>query len=321
MVNTKIPSKKVRSANTVKKSVNGIVDSDAILFKDGTRPQIHSLNYMTTQDKFKIHDNNRGCSKGYNEKRTNGLAEIFSTGKFIWEMSTIKTILKNGELIVIDGANRIAAIRKLIDDGLLGEDYLIPFTVIKDKRMNNLSKNELIVFIAAMNEYDPRWTEDEHFDSAINANLKTANAFQRYLNRLNDVNIAKKLKYEKDGSVKRVRIGKNVLLCLAKRMPMENNGKRTKFNDYRDDNVANYMSTEHFENDFNALIDFIDIVKEWHSIRNISVSKSIFRVLDIVYHEEKPVPFSYIVRVLKSTNKMPTSNHTVKKFILSQIYS
>lgn len=318
----KIVKSTTKKTNTKKVSISKVLD---ITFNDGSKATKYGTIYSATEDKFSIINNNRGKIKGYDEKRVEGLMEKIENGSFIWSFATIKVIYKRKRLVILDGANRVTAVRNLILEGKLPKGYKIPFIVVNHPSLNKMTNNDLISFMADMNDYDPRWSENEHYESALSANLNTALMFDVYLRRVKSNAISSRLTYSVENSRKKsskVRVKHNILLSLATRTPVKNNGKKVVFADFRNDEYGNYMGTTAFEKDFNALIDFLEIAKEWHVNNNIRISKSIFRALDIVYNEGVKVDFSYLVRKLKeSGNKMPKNDSDLKPFLTNIVFN
>ena len=294
-----------------------------INFNDGTQAKKYGTIFSASQDKFSIIQDNRGKTKGYDDNRITGLMEKIDEGSFIWLFSTIKVIYKRGKLSIVDGANRVTAVRKLILEGKLNKDYQIPFTVINDAKLQKMSKNDLISFMADMNNYDPRWKENEHFEAALSANLKTAMMFDKYLRKIKSTSIKNRLSYTTHNNTTRmVRVKYNILLSLATRTPIRNNGTKVVFGDFRNDDFGNYMLTNAFENDFDALIDFLEIAKGWQISNNIRISKSIFRALDIVFNEGIKVDFNFLVGKLKKVgNKMPKNDGDIKSFLTNVVFN
>lgn len=290
----------------------------SIKLKNGSAT-IHSMNYSTTVDNFKIIGYNRGKETGYDENRVKGLMELMTTEDFIWLLSTIKVIYrkKSKLLIVLDGANRITAVRFLIENGVLPANFEIPFTLIEDKFFDNTTDKELIDFISIINEYDPRWKEAEHFDAASASKLLTATMFGIYVSKFKAER--ENLKYEKDFRVRNVPLKLNVLLSLATKKPIAHGVSSLKYKDFRDDNIGNYMKSDEFKNDFESLIKFLKIVKEWHGNKEMRISKSIFAAMSIIYHENIKVSFSYLVGELEKTNRMPQSESNIKSFLSNLI--
>ena len=119
------------------------MENSNITLKNGSKPKLHSFNYSTTVENFQILSNNRGRETGYDKKRVNGLMELLLSNLFMWLLSTIKVIYRKQtkSLIVLDGANRITAVKKLIELGKLPVDYHIPFTIVDDPVLNKMSNN------------------------------------------------------------------------------------------------------------------------------------------------------------------------------------
>jgi hypothetical protein len=278
--------------------------------------------YYGSEEMFNILANNRGSVKGYDDKRTANLMNLMIENKFYWKFSPLLVI--NNNLInftVIDGANRLTGVRKAIEAGHLPKGYKIPFTIVGDKEIKKMNRNELITFISTIiNNYDPRWTPKEHYNTALSANLKTALAFEVYNNILATKEIREMLTYEMGERTPVAKIKPNILFALATQSGVRNNGTKIVFNDFIDDSIGEYMQTDEFKEDFYALIDYVVIAKEWYTHKNLRISKAIFRALDLVYeHKDFNVTLSTLVKRLKETNKMPTSDHRLKSFLLNAL--
>ena len=249
---------------------------------DGTTPKFHSANHTTNESNFKIIENNRGDEKGFNLSRVKKLMATIMTPLFIWALSTIKVVLRGKNLWIIDGANRITAIRLLIKLGKLPKDYQIPFTVINEPILNKTKKVDLVSFIADFNNYDPRWKEREHIDCAIGANFITALEFNRVEKYLKTPKVLKKLGYIDNGKTKKVVIPPNILLSLAtdKRLP---SGTKLVFNDFRNDSIGLYMGTDEYMDKLDKFIDLIEYIKYWKVSNNTRTCKVFDKVLDTAY--------------------------------------
>jgi hypothetical protein len=289
--------------------------------KDGSMPKIHSYNYSTTVENFQILSNNRGRETGYDKKRVNGIIELLLSSLFLWLLSTIKVLYRpqTKSLIVLDGANRITAVKKLIEMGKLPANYQIPFTVVNDPVLNKMSNKDLIDFMSVINEYDPRWKESEHYSAAISSKLETALMFEKYLTIYNSMR--ENLRYDVDGKPIKPELKYNVLLAMATKKPIESGRTKVRYRDFRNDQIAQYMRTNDFENDFNSLIEFIDIAKEWHKVLNIRLSKSLAAVLSLVYNPNISIAFPYMVSKLKATKKIPKSEREIKTFLTTVAHS
>jgi hypothetical protein len=288
-----------------------------IKFSDGTTPKIYSHIFSTVEKHFKIISRNRGVKEGYDQKRVNKIMNLFITNKFVWEFGFLIVTYRKGKLVLLDGANRLTAIRQLISQDELPKDYEIPFVVIDDNKFASMSESDLIEFMADMNDYDPRWNETEHFNAAYNAGLKTALKVQEYVSRSKNPINDEKLSYQIIKPTKisnhKVKIVQGHLLAIAKQVPY--NEVRTRFNDYRDNDIASIMNTERFEHDYNSFIEFIEIAKEWQIMNNVRVSKSIRYLTNISYGSELQPKMSYIVKKLKGTRKMPKTDKDIKTFL------
>ena len=65
----------------------------SIELKNGNA-KIHSTNYSTSENNFKILGNNRGKETGYDKSRVEGLMILILSNTFIWLLSTIKVIYR-----------------------------------------------------------------------------------------------------------------------------------------------------------------------------------------------------------------------------------
>ena len=293
------------------------MENSNITLKNGSKPKLHSFNYSTTVENFQILSNNRGRETGYDKKRVNGLMELLLSNLFMWLLSTIKVIYRKQtkSLIVLDGANRITAVKKLIELGKLPVDYHIPFTIVDDPVLNKMSNKDLIDFMSVINEYDPRWKESEHYNAAISSKLETALMFEKYVTLYKAE--SERLKYIVGDKTITPTLKYNILLAMATKKSIESGKTKVTYKDFRNDNIAQYMRTDDFDNYFNSLVEFIDIAKEWHKALNIRLSKSLAAVLSLVYNQNISIAFPYMIDRLKATKKIPSSETSLKTFLTS----
>jgi hypothetical protein len=273
--------------------------------KTGERVQVYSSNYMVNPKEIHIVENQRGKENGFDQKRVDNIKAKLIAGIFIWDMSTVKVIYKrNGgkrlQLICIDGAHRTIAVIQLIDEKLLPADYKIPFTIIRNKKLEGLSKKNLMSFIADMNNYDPRWKESEHFGAANSVGYSTALAIETILNDYHENQIEF---LNSNGRAIKIALKKNVILSLAIRNFID---RRVNYNDFKDDNVGSYMNSTMFNNDLNSLLGLIECVKEWNNV-GVVTAKVIKCVLKKIYNTDSvtTVNFEKLVEKLKTTNIKP----------------
>jgi hypothetical protein len=277
--------------------------------------EYHSTNYQATQDNFKILEYNRGKDTGFDKDRVKGLMDLIMSDKFVWLLSTIKVLYRKStkSLIVLDGANRVSAVRELIKIGKLDKDFKIPFTIINTPLLNTMNNKDLIDFISVVNEYDPRWKENEHFNAANASKLLTASMFKFYVDEYKKHSL--RLRYKKDNKNKSIPLKLNVLNALATQTPIDSGVTTMRYKDFRDETIGQHMLKDEFRNDFNALIDYLEIVKVWNQVRDIRISRCLLHVLSVVYNKNIRVSFTYLVSKLKETNKMPEFESDIKTFL------
>jgi hypothetical protein len=222
-------------------------------------------------------------------------------------------------LLVIDGANRLTAVRKLIENGDLKPDFQIPFTIVKFKDLNEMSNEELIEFISKINEYDPRWTELQHFEAANASGLLTAMKFKIYLKKYEEQK--DRVTYKKNDKKFSNNLKMNVLYSIATKKPISQGVSTMTFKKFRDDQIGNYMETDEFDVDFNCLVDYLEIVKHWHVHHDVRISKSLFHLTAILYGSETTtVKFPKLIEKLKATHDMPTTESEIKPFLLNLLF-
>lgn len=289
-----------------------------IKFKDGSKPKYYSTNYSTTEDKFEILEYNRGREKGYNKRRVNGLKAKILSGDFFWDMSTIKVIFRYKKLWIIDGANRVTAVRELILEGKLPENFSIPFTEVRSPLLDKMNKKDLTSLIADLNDYDPRWTEDEHISAAIACNFPTALEYFNIKRMLGEPEYLKKREYVESGSTNRkyVTIPPNIILALAKKEAVKSN-KKLVFGDFRDDSLATIMQSDEYMEEVDTFMRLIEIAKVWKVLRGVRTSKVYSTVLKIAYGENVRYKLSAVVdEIAKVKDKDIPLDTNARAFII-----
>ena len=298
---------------TLKNSIKVVKSTNTLA--DGTKPVVHSYNYMTSEKNFKILDFNRGKDNGFSQPRVDGIKEVMTDGNFIWLFSTIKVIERRGRLLVIDGSNRIMAVRQLIEEGILPKSFKIIYTELDSPRFKGKTEKQIIEMIAKLNDYDPRWKESEHFQAAVSVKYATALEFTKVFKRIGKLDSTLSY-YNIKNKKKTIKIPKNAIMAIASQSfePIKGN-KSVRFGDFNNDDVANHMKTKQFETDFNAFIELLEYVKDWNTTFSIRPSKVYERVLALVYGKNIRINFTSFVDALKSNKRTPKTVGEVAEFV------
>jgi len=198
---------------------------------------------------------NRGADKDeeqYKRKKVNDIKEKILNGEWMWAFAILQAIETNGRYRVIDGHHRTQAVRELIEEGKLPANYTLPVHIITDSAITSLSDKELARIVSVINDYDPRWREREHIETALLFNVRTAQELVKYKALFDAKNLVS------DG--KKVKGAYNWIYALAIEKGFEFAAKHNKvtYSLLMDNSLAKKMASNDFKLKFDAFVNVLD---------------------------------------------------------------
>lgn len=304
-----------KSTRVQKASIKKMLDQATEVLNNRNIPKgistnVVGLRYETAPTNLVSMGNNRGKDKSFDPKRVTSLKEIIPTERYVWELSPIKTTVRNNKLLILDGHNRVQAVKELIKTGDLPKNYKVPFDIVDNAYVNSLSDSELIDFISMINNYDPRWSENEHYNAALGMDLVSALEFKRWVDYLETDSKVQEVfsyqTYDNKGVPKKTkfRLKKCAILTLV-RKDLGKHKKKVLFSDYNDNGViASKMRTPEFKKDVDNFVQLIGTLTKWHEQSNIQVGESYKAALSLIYDGRNDSPYD-LKTLVEALNNVP----------------
>lgn len=234
-------------------------------------------------------------------KRVDNIKNLIRANKFIWALSLLTGFerWKNGilEIVLFDGHNRTQAVRELIKEEVLPADYKVPMILVNTPEILAMNDEQIAELVSIINDYNPRWTENEHIKTALHFKSRTAKLLQHYKSKMSnaiegDLKIAYNWLYS---------LGSNNSNFTIKNQKMT-------FTLLKDNSVADNMCKAEFEQKFNTFVNIVQkYVMKWEK-KGIRPSKAISYVLYYGMND-----FDRVEKVL-SRKSMPENEKALRKF-------
>lgn len=295
--------------------------------------------YCATANKFKTLEDNRGADgnvtnkegytfpKGIEPQRVMRLVEIFlSSMGFIWSIGMLDVIIRpDGYLYVLDGNHRLEMVKYLIFKGILPKKFKIPFRVITEESLQNLSDLEYVTIMSEINNVDSTWSQTDVFKIARKKNLDAMKAIDLFISILelhkddlayvhNDRN------RNALSTLKRPATAFAFIKGLTK-TPTGQDGRLTLSKLIENADILDIVQSKEFQKQSNEYIRFfIEYGISWHMQRNLRLSKIIDAYLSIVNNEKTLFNGKDINKALANTNRMPKDETKIKSFILNRLH-
>lgn len=242
----------------------------------------------------------------FKRSRVDNLMGLMESREFLWELSDIKAIERNGRLVIFDGHNRVQSVIELIEKGFYKSDFTIPVKVIKNSVLCKMSEKELARIVSIMSDYDPRWKEPENMATGMIFKLLTAQELTDY-KRIFDAKGIIKSNPDKKGKESKLVCSYNWIYALANNDPsFVKAHKKITYSLLMDDSIGKKMKTKEFQEKFESFCKCMANAAKWESARPSEY------ISHIIYHGNG-CGFDKLAKAIKNS-RSPKSEKELPSF-------